>query len=721
MSTPEADASFGVRRASIGALRSPIRMSWAPVRAFLLTVVIGGLAVGACLAALIPGTEALVAGNSYRETAVSSLRKLSQRSTVYDAAGNVIGQLGLQNREAVPLSQVPQVLVNAVVATEDKTFWKNDGIDIGAVFRAALKDFTSGRIEQGGSTITQQLVKNRILSDKRDLKRKIRELVLALRLNDTYTKKEILEQYLNTVYFGQGSYGVQSAAERFFRTGTAPFLQPGSLSNLTLGQAALLAGVISNPEGDNPFVYPDRAKARRSFVLEQMVKQKYATPAQAAAADNEPLPDPALKPTDDLRPRDAWTQQVQDSLFNDPRYAKALGATPQARRDAVLKGGLKIYATLDPTAQANAQNAIDTGLRSARKGFTSSLVAMDPGSGAVKAMIPGPDFATSQYNIATHPPGRQMGSTWKVVTLAAALMNGFSPNDSVVGTTPCSFKGYGQTANAEDGGGVMSIRNATKNSVNCAFARIELAVGLQQVMDMARKMGFTQDTLKPVLTLTLGTVEATPLEMATYMSTVASGGIHHAPYFVQKIVGPDGNTIFDQSPEGDRVLTQDVADCEIDLLHGVVTGGTGTRAQLRDGRPVFGKTGTTDDENNAAFYGGTYGQLVAFVWYGDKDANVSGAGFGGGIPAQIWKLFMDAQLAGAPRVPLPPPGPVCSRAGAAVDEHGRHAGTPAGAPTDTTPTSAPGNTPTTVAPTTAPPATTAPATPTTAGPPASTP
>ena len=239
---------------------------------------------------------------------------------------------------------------------------------------------------------------------------------------------------------------------------------------------------------------------------------------------------------------------------------------------------------------------------------------------------------------------------------------------------------------------------------------------------MAKRMGFTQDTLLPVLTLTLGTIDATPLEMATYMSTVASGGVHHSPYFVQKIVGPDGNTLYQQSAEGDRVLTPDVADCEIDLLHGVVTGGTGTGAQLRDGRPVFGKTGTTDDEKNAAFYGGTYGQLVAFVWYGDKDANLPGAGFGGNIPAHIWKVFMDAQLAGEPRVVLPPPGPVCSRAGAAVDEHGRHAGTPAGASTDQTSTTAP-PTPAITTPSTTPtsPPTTAAPTPTTATPPASTP
>ncbi len=657
----------------------PMRTLWRSFRGFIITVVLGGIAVGACLAALIPGATTLWNSPTYTTPAVGNLRKLDQRSTVYDAANNQIGQLGIQNREAVPLADVPKVMVDAVVATEDKTFWKNDGIDIASVFRAALKNFTSGKIEQGGSTITQQLVKNRILSSKRDLNRKIREIVLALRLNDTYSKNEILEQYLNTVYFGEGSYGVKAAAERFFRTGTPPFVAAGSLQNLTIGQAALLAGMINNPSGNDPFLNPASAQSRRSFVLDQMVAQKYITPAQAAAANAEPLP--TLQPIDDLRPRDVWTQQVQDSLINDNRYAAALGATPQARSDALLKGGLKIYATLDQNAQSNAQSAIDKVLSSSgHGGFTSSLVAMDPNSGAVKAMIPGPDYNINKYNIATHPPGRQMGSTWKVVTLAAALTAGFSPNDSVSGATPCAFKGYGQTANAEAGGGVMSIRNATRDSVNCAFARIELAVGVNNVADMAKKMGFAQDprNLLPVLTLTLGTITATPLEMATYMSTVASGGIHHAPYFVQKIVGPDGNTIFEQSPNGDRVLSQDVADCEISLLRGVVTGGTGTGAQTSDGRPEFGKTGTTDDKTNAAFYGGTYGQLVAFVWYGDKDRNIPGAGFGGQIPASIWRTFMTAQLAGQPVAPLPPPGPVCSRAGQSISDVGIRTGSASG-------------------------------------------
>jgi penicillin-binding protein 1A len=346
---------------------------------------------------------------------------------------------------------------------------------------------------------------------------------------------------------------------------------------------------------------------------------------------------------------------------------------------------------------------------------------MDPNTGAVKAMIPGTHFDTSQYNVATHPYGLQMGSTWKVITLAAALDAGFSPDDSVSGATPCAFKGLGQTQNDEPGGGTMPIRTAIAKSVNCAFARIELAVGINNVVTMATKLGINPNRpstpgvhLDPVLTLTLGTILATPVEMATVMSSVASGGIHHAPYFVQKIVGPDGNTLYEQSAQGDRVLSPDVANCEMNLLRGVVTDGTGGNANLSD-RPVFGKTGTTDGHHNAAFYGGTPGQLVAFVWYGNKDANIDDAGFGGETPARIWHAFMQAQLAGAPIVPLPPPGPVCSRPGSSITDTGRELGTPATlfpAPSPSVVINPPRTTPTAPAttPTTAPAATTAPTT-----------
>ena len=257
------------------------------LRNFLLTIVVGGVAVGACLAALLPGLATLGAAQHYTSDKLGDLRDLKQRSTVFDAASNVIGVLGLENREDARLEEIPKLIQDAVIAVEDQTFWSNDGVDLNATVRAFLKNLTSGEIEQGGSTITQQLVKNRILSKKRDINRKVREIILALRLNEKYSKREILEQYLNTVYFGQGSYGVKSAVERFFLTAdpgsTLP--RPKRMEEITLAEAALLAGLISNPEGNNPFSNAGGAAARRTLALRRMVDQEFITPAQAEEAD----------------------------------------------------------------------------------------------------------------------------------------------------------------------------------------------------------------------------------------------------------------------------------------------------------------------------------------------------------------------------------------------------------------------------------------------------
>src|SRR6266508_6626766 len=263
---------------------------------FAAIVLVGGLTLGICLAALVPGARQIALSHHYTAT-VRSLGELSSPTLVYDAGGNQSGKLGVQDREPAELDEVPQILINAVIATEDQTFWKNPGIDVSGVSRAFVENLTEGKISQGGSTITQQLVKNRILGNKRDLQRKAKELSLAYRLNDKYSKREILKQYLNTVYFGQGSYGVKAATRRFFLAPdpSAPFgLRGKQLSELTVGEAALLAGVIRNPEGDNPYVHPDRALERRADVLKGMVDQHVITQAQADQGNQEPLPNPSL-------------------------------------------------------------------------------------------------------------------------------------------------------------------------------------------------------------------------------------------------------------------------------------------------------------------------------------------------------------------------------------------------------------------------------------------
>jgi len=653
-------------------------------RNFLITIIVGGIAVGACLAALIPGVVALAQANTSVGGGVAPLRDLSQRSTIYDSAGNVIGVLGTQNREDATLAEIPQILQEAVISVEDKNFWTNDGIDLNGLMRAFVTNLTSGKIEQGGSTITQQLVKNRILSSSRDVNRKVKEIVLALRLNDKYSKSEILEQYFNTVYFGQGSYGAKTAAERFFLTSDpgSPYPRGKKLSELTIGESALLAGVISNPEGNNPFVDPDGARARRKLALDSMVKEGYITDAEAATANAEPLP--TVKPPAELRPQNSWAEEVQDQLYDDPMFSM-LGSTRDQRKNVVLTGGLKIFATLDPVMQEDAQNAMNQVLPE-KPGWTGSLVAIEPTTGEVKAMVAGPGFGESQYNIATSYPGRQAGSTWKVITLSTAIENGYSPNDSIDGTSPCEFGALGRTQNAEGGGGTMILRRATSGSVNCAFARLQQSVGSQKVIDTAKKMGISQNTLKPILSLTLGTIESTALEMATVAATLAAGGIRRDPTFVAKIVGPDGQVIFTaarNNPER-RAISANAAACTIDILRGVITGGTGTAARL-NGRVSAGKTGTTDERADANFIQITP-TLVAFTWHGNATARLPGAGFGGQIPARISKLFMDAALANQPAAEFPPAGPDCARAGSAITAAGRSGAATLG---DTIPTLVP--------------------------------
>ncbi len=640
------------------------------VRNLAVILLAGGLTVGACLAAIIPGAQVIAQGHHFTAPELTGkLSRLSERTNVYAADGSRIGVLGLEDRDPVDLEQVPEMVLEAIIATEDQTFYENPGIDLASVFRAVVTNASAGEIEQGGSTITQQLVKNRLFRANRDLDKKIRELVLAYRLNQEYTKDEILEEYVNTVYFGAGAYGIQSAAERFFLSPEPTLGQPHGkrLDELNLAEAALLAAVIANPEGDNPFTRPERALERRNETLEAMADEGYVTPLEADYAAAAPLP--TVAPPPDLRPQNYFVEEVQQRLLADPR----LGPTTTDRLERLLRGGLEVHTTLDPAAQLNAQTAVNSVLPD-RPPFTAALVAIEPGTGAVRAMVGGPGFEALEYNIVTHAPGRQAGSAWKVITLAAALEAGYSPNDIVDGTSPCRVErqpyGTYDTVNAEpSSGGAMTVRAATVGSVNCAFVRMFASVGPPAVIDVAHRLGIQQQTLQPYLSATLGTIESTPLEMATVGATLANNGTRQDPYFVQKVVAPNGDVILDETGRpGTPAIAPDVAACEMDILRGVVTGGTGTRARLA-GRAVAGKTGTTDRRADAWFLGFTP-QLSATVWHGASTGVVPGAGFGGEIPARIWQAFMGAQLAGQPSLPFPPAGPRCGGGGQIVLDGG---------------------------------------------------
>jgi membrane peptidoglycan carboxypeptidase len=612
---------------------------------FALIILIGGTLIGLCLAAFAPGMSIVSSAHNGDDRIEVAFSDLSSRTVVFDAQGNEIGRLGLEDRDPVKLNEVPELIQETVVASEDKTFWENPGVDARAIVRAVTSNVESGDIVGGGSTITQQLVKNRVLTNEKTFSRKIKEAVLAYRITQAYSKTEILQEYLNTVYFGQGSYGIKTAVERFFKH---------SLEETTPAEAALLIGIIPNPESWNPFTFPDKAKKRRAVVLEVMRKEGIITPEEEAQANEVPLP--TEKPSAELKPQNYLVAEVQRQLLEDKR----LGDTQQERYNKVLRGGLKIYTSYDPKLQEAAQKAVDDKLPN-QPPFTAAMVVMERTTGKVVAMVGGEGFEDAKYNLATQG-ARQPGSTYKAIGLAAAINEGFSPNDTVSGTSPCVIRADGfaewKTSNAEGGAGTSTLTKATAGSVNCAFARLIAASGVDKTAEMAKRLGVTHD-VPEFLSISLGTDETTPLDMTTVYNTLSAGGVRHDPVFVTRVEGIDGEVLFEEQYRGTRVLTENVAYTVTDMLKTVITGGTGTSARI-PGHEAAGKTGTTDNYGDAWFCGMTM-KYTSCVWMGDPSArtpmtSVGGRRvFGGTYPAAIWKSFMVAAMASETPEKFPAP------------------------------------------------------------------
>ena len=618
-----------------------------PLLGRLVAILTGaGLALGLTLAlafATLPNP-----GSPVRVSAATlpDLAPLPARSVVLAADGSTLAVLYDQNRALVPLAEVPKVLVDAVIATEDKNFYEHQGLDVRAMGRAAVANAKEGEVAQGGSTITQQLVKNTMLDSDRTVARKLAEVQLALKLEDSLGKDGILERYLNTVYFGQSTYGVRAAAERYFGK---------PLGQLSLPEAALLAGLIASPESFDPFSDPDAARARRGHVLRRMTAEKAITPAEADAANAAPLPvtPHSIEPA----PLGYFVEEVKRQLLRDER----LGRTQQARYDALFRGGLTIRTTLDPVAQRAAEGAVAAQLPASP--FSAALVAIDARTGGVRAMVGGPGLDQLRFNLATQG-GRQAGSTFKVVTLAAALEAGHSPEDLVDGTAPCTLPLPRQEPwtvdNYEEGSGtVATLREATVKSLNCAYARTALAIGPGRIADMAQRLGVGR-RMSAVPSITLGTQEVSPLEMATIFATLAADGVRTDPYFVTEVADASGKVLLRADPQPRRVLEPQIARTVTSVLEGVIAGGTGQAAAI--GRPAAGKTGTSQEWRDAWFAGYTPA-LSAAVWMGSPAGQISMIGVGGrnvtggSYPARIWSAFMSGALASTPPTAFSPPDP----------------------------------------------------------------
>jgi membrane peptidoglycan carboxypeptidase len=712
-------------------------------------IVLGGVVLGVCFVALGPGVSTLAAGSKYSGKVAPQLKPLDFPTTLYDANGNVMDRLGNLYRSAVTLGQVPRDLQNAVIATEDRSFYSNPGIDLRAIVRAFGSNVDSGGIGQGGSTITQQLIKNRYFTNpQRNLDRKVREAVLATRLTNEWSKHRILQEYLNTVYFGVNAYGVSEAASRIIGK---------PLKDVNLADAALLAGLIKNPSAYDPFVHPDAAKTRRHTVLEGMVAAGKITQPEADFANAQPLPQrqdcralPGADPTcDELRGHTPYAEEVKNQLL----HLKELGPDEQAAAQRVFAGGLKVYTAYRPDISLIAQHAIESTIGryapscpTCGDGYVAGMTVIDPANGEVLAIAS--SFPSAQgFNFATMSGagGRKVGSTFKPITLSTAIENGYSPNDTVNGATDsfdpvkhhpaCAieydpwYKGKWYVTNASDGssGGWNTLYYQTKESVNCAFARLFTSVGPPKVQAMARRLGYTRPVANNVSDA-IGETGHSPLEVASVFSTLAAQGMHRDPVFIRRIEDENGRVIY-RAPVARRAISQQVARTVTDVLSHV-TEGTAPNAALPDGRPLAGKTGTVDQEVDAWFAGYTP-QLVAAVWMGNpvyedadqhSQASMQRVGgvtvYGGTYPALMWKAFMTDALQGQPILQFTKPDESLWPAPARVLPEGGRSGAAAIVPplpvdsTSTSSTRPPDTTTTTLPP---PPTTT-----TTAAPPSTT-
>jgi penicillin-binding protein 1A len=621
----------------------------------LLGVLVVASVVAAVLAAaLTEHTVQFVQANTMVVPDVE-VNSLAQTSTVYASDGTYLGDLqGEENRKPVALADISPKVVQSILAVEDADFYTHNGINARAITRALVDNVSSGAIQQGGSTITQQLVKLIVTGDQRQVAdRKITEAVLALRLERQMSKDEILELYLNTVYFGGGAYGVQQAARMYFSK---------DAKDLEWAEAALLAAVIRNPTAYDPTRNPDLADRRRRIALERMADEQLITAEEVFEFAGAPLP--TVRNADDRAAESYFLEEVKRRLIDDETR---LGETKEERIEAVFAGGLQIHTTLDLTAQAEAERAIADVLApvySDPRNFTAALASVEPGTGAVRALVGGPGFDKFKFNIATQK-GRPTGSSFKVFVLAAALEAGYVPNDTLSGSSPCTFKntgGFPDPYRAENfggsGGGGGNITSQTLRSSNCAYLRLGQIVGLNNVVATAKAMGVTTDLTDEggvvPLSLPLGVKDITPLDMASAYATLANDGLRVEPIFITRVLDRDGNVLFENLPEPTRAVSVQTARLASDVLEQNVEKGTGTRAKLRD-QPAAGKTGTAQNFQDAWFVGYTP-YLSTAVWMGNPDLsepmrNVAGVSSvtGGSYPARIWGQFNSDYHAGRAR------------------------------------------------------------------------
>ncbi|MDQ3947405.1 MAG: transglycosylase domain-containing protein, partial [Actinomycetota bacterium] len=571
----------------------------------------------------------------------------ARASTVYAIDGTPIGQFrGAEQQTSLSPEDIPDTVRRAVVAAEDRRFFSHRGIDWWAIGRALVADVQAGHIVQGGSTITQQLVKTLYTGGERSWGRKGREALLAIRLERAYPKEEILARYLNTVYLGDSTFGVEAASQSYFR-------KPAK--DLTLSEAALLAGVIPAPSLYSPRTHPEVAEQRRQLTLDKLERYGMAAPAEVAQARAErPTVHPPPKP-------ESRFPYFMDYLRVYLLHVKGYPA------DLIYSGGLRIETTIDPRLQAAAEAAV---ARLDRPDDPeAAMVALEPQTGFVRALVGGRNWGASQVNLALGRlgggTGRQAGSAFKTFVLAGAFQAGIGPDKRYRAPSSIRPRGFDKPVGNYGGAsyGSADLRTATWKSINTVFVQLIVDVGIRETAELAKRLGIDGIDLDEKLygVMAIGTQETSALEMASAYGVFANRGVKVGATPVLTITDPKGKFVEDnREPDGERVLDEVVADNVTNVLEGVIAKGTARRADI--GRPAAGKTGTSQNWENAWFVGYTP-TLSTAVWMGQPHANVAmhnvhgvASVTGGTLPAMIWHDFMAEAVKDVEPLPFATPG-----------------------------------------------------------------
>ena len=612
--------------------------------ALLVVVLVSGLGVAASavwVLTILPGSLPSV---TQLETFDAS-----EGTKVYDDNDELLTEFHVERRIFVPLAQIPKTLRDAIIATEDARFYSHHGVDPTGIARAVYQNFRRGRIVEGGSTITQQLAKVLFLTPDKSLERKLKEAVLALELERRYSKDRILEMYLNQIYFGHGAFGVEAAARTFYGKG---------VSELSLPECTLLAGLPKAPTTYSPFEHPEAAKRRRATVLSRMVDVgAIASPLAKKTADS---PLDLIPPERRRTTGQYYLEYVQQQL--EAQY----GA------DLVFKGGLQVYTTLSPVMQVKAERALREGLKAleSRRGAVAkdgtappperpegALLTIEPQTGYIKAMVGGYDFFKSEFNRAVQAR-RQPGSAFKAFVYLAALESGQTPA-SVVDDSPVEFPaGRNGKAWKPDNydrkfRGPITYQQALEESVNVAAVKVLEKNGVRRTVDLARRLG-VESPLGENLSIALGTSDLTLLEITSAYGALANQGSWVRPSAIRYVLDSQRKLLEENTPQAKQVVSPELAYVMTSMLRGTIERGTGAAARAL-GRPAAAKTGTTNDYSNAWFIGYTP-QLATGVWVGyDRPRSLGKDETGSRVAVPIWTAFMQEALAGTPPEDFPIP------------------------------------------------------------------